>query len=278
MGDEFDGVPPAADTEAWPLVDSVDASCAKRVAGNITVRPAKINERMVSLVTGGMVKARRQVGQFGNKVVERRFTKLTNSAHRFRLIIMATPVIEAAVAERKVVSDIRSVLRKLASSRLPAGVTTAPNLARLADKAFRAEFPVETRDNHLANAMARGIPGRRKLVADEGGSLSAEEAAEEIGISKQAILKRYQKGRIIAWREERQKAVRFPVWQFQEHKVLGGIEESLRVLNAGNRLDDFGRMLFFLSKHGFLGGKRPLDCLRAGELAKVLHAAQGYVA
>jgi len=190
---------------------------------------------------------------------------------------MATPVFEADVAEHKVVSDIRAVLRKFASSRLLAGVTTAPNLARLTDKAFRAEFPVEKPDNRLANALARAIPAHRKLVADEGGSISAEEAAEEIGISKQAILKRYQKGRIIAWREERQKAVRFPVWQFREHKVLGGIEDSLKVLNAGNRLDNFGRMLFFLSNHGFLGGKRPLDCLRDGQLAKVLHAAQGYV-
>jgi hypothetical protein len=212
-----------------------------------------------------------------DKFVDKWFTKLTNSDRRFRLIYMATPVIEADVAEHKVVSDIRAVLRKLASSRLLAGVTTAPNLARLTDKAFRAEFPVEKPDNRLANAIARGIPARRKLVADEGGSISAEEAAEEIGISKQAILKRYQKGQIIAWREERQKAVRFPVWQFREHKVLGGIGESLKVLNAGNRLDDFGRMLFFLSNHGFLGGKRPLDCLRKGELSKVLHAAQGYV-
>ena len=190
---------------------------------------------------------------------------------------MAALVIEADVAEDKVVNDIRAVLRQLASSRLLAGVTTAPNLARLTDKAFRAEFPVDKSDNRLANAIARGIPARRKVVADEGGSISAEEAAEEIGISKQAILKRYQKGHIIAWREERQKAVRFPVWQLREHKVLDGIEEALKVLNAGNRLDDFGRMLFFLSNHGFLGGKRPLDCLRQGELTKVLQAAQGYV-
>ena len=98
-----------------------------------------------------------------------------------------------------------------------------------------------------------------------------------MGISKQAILKRYQKGQIIAWREERQNAVRFPVWQFSDRKVLSGIEETLRVLNAGNRLDDFGRMLFFLSNHGFLGGKRPIDCLREGKVTKVLQAAQGYV-
>jgi hypothetical protein len=190
---------------------------------------------------------------------------------------MATPVIEAIEAERRIVSDIRNVLRKLASSRALSVAAQPANLARLTDKAFRAEFPVEEPDNRLASAIARGIPARRKLAEDEGGSFSAEEAAREIGISKQAILKRYQKGQLFAWREERQKAVRFPVWQFRDRQVLAGIEETLKLLNAGNRLDDFGRMLFFLSKHGFLGGKRPLDCLRTGGITKVLLAAQGYV-
>jgi predicted DNA-binding transcriptional regulator AlpA len=146
----------------------------------------------------------------------------------------------------------------------------------LTDKAFRQEFPVGLPDNRLASAIARGIPARRKLMETEGGSLSAEQAAQALGMSKAAILKRYKKGRIIAWREERQNAVRFPVWQFKDHRVLGGIEEALKALNAGSRLDDLGRMLFFLSNRGFLGGKRPLDCLREGEVKRVLQAAQGY--
>jgi len=75
----------------------------------------------------------------------------------------------------------------------------------------------------------------------------------------------------------RQNAVRFPVWQFSDRKVPDGIEETLQILNAAHRLDDFGRMLFFLSNHGFLGWKRPVDRLREGERTKVLQAAQGYV-
>jgi hypothetical protein len=180
------------------------------------------------------------------------------------------PVEKLQDAEERIVKNIRSTLRQVAGAVDPA------NLARLTGIAFGREFPIAKTDNRLANAMARGISARQKLIVAEGGSLSAEEAARELGLSKTAVLKRYQKGQIIAWRQERQNAARFPVWQFKDHKVLDGLEEVLKVLNAGSRLDDFGRMLFFLSNRGFLGGKRPLDCLRAGEINKVLKAAEGY--
>jgi hypothetical protein len=196
---------------------------------------------------------------------------------------MAAQVIEPtterltdADAEKQIVSGIRGVLRKLASMGVLAGAARPANLARLTDKAFRQEFPAAEPDNRLASAIARGIPARRKLMEAEGGSLSAQQAAQELGISKAAILKRYKKGQVIAWREERQHAVRFPIWQFKDHRVLDGVEEVLRMLNASSRLDDLGRMLFFLSNRGFLGGKRPLDCLREGRLERVLLAAQGY--
>ena len=187
-----------------------------------------------------------------------------------RTAILEAPAEKLQVVEDRIVKNIRSAFRQVAGAADPA------NLARLTGIAFRQEFPVAKADNRLANAIARGITVRQRLMEAEGGSMSAEQAARELGISKTAILKRYQKGQIIAWREERQNAARFPVWQFSEHKVLDGLEEVLKVLAAGSRLDDFGRILFFLSKLGFLGGKMPLECLRAGDLNKVLQTAQGY--
>jgi hypothetical protein len=185
------------------------------------------------------------------------------------------PVEERQDAEDRIVKNIRSALRRSAVEAGP--VIAAPqNLVRLTAIAFNQEYPAAKADNRLANAMARGLTVRRKLMEAEGGSLPAEQAARLLGISKAAILKRYHKGQIIAWREERQNAVRFPVWQFKDHRVLEGLEEVLAILNAGNRQDDFGRLLFFLSNMGFIGNKRPLDCLRAGEVKKVLQAAEGY--
>jgi hypothetical protein len=131
-------------------------------------------------------------------------------------------------------------------------------------------------DNRSAKAWARGITARRKLMEADGGSLSAEEAAGEISISQAAILKLYHTRQIIAWNDGRPNAARFPVWQFKDRELLDGLKETLKILSAGCRLHDFGRMLFFLSNQGFLGGKRPLDCLRAGEVNKVLRAAGGH--
>jgi len=131
-------------------------------------------------------------------------------------------------------------------------------------------------DNRLVKARARGITVRRKLMEADGGSLSAEAAARELGISQAAILKLYHRGQIIAWDDGRTSAARFPVWQFKDRELLDGLEETLKILSAGCRLHDFRRILFFLSNRGFLGGKRPLDCLRAGEVSKVLQATEGY--
>jgi hypothetical protein len=129
----------------------------------------------------------------------------------------------------------------------------------------------------LKQAYERGDTVRQKLVEAEGGSLSATEAASELGISKAAVLKRYKKGKLMAWRADRQSPVRFPAWQFRAHRVLNGIEETLNVLNRDKLINDLARMLFFLSNIGSLGGKRLLDCLRGGELSKVLQAAEDYV-
>jgi len=176
-----------------------------------------------------------------------------------------------APSDREIVDEFQALLEKRRKKADPV------KLAHLASIAFSATFPSRKRENRLANAIARGLSARQQLIAEEGGSLSADEAAREIGLSKTAILNRYHHGNIIGWREERQNAVRFPVWQFKDHHVIPGIEETLQVLNKDGRTDDWGRMLFFLQKNRRLNGKRPLDYLRDNKPEPVLVAAQAYV-
>ena len=170
----------------------------------------------------------------------------------------------------EMIKNLRAALRQGGKAIKPAG------LVRLLEKAFVMEFPPDkSEDNRLANALIRGMEAREKLRNAEGGSLSAENAADLLGISKAAVLKRYLKGQIVAWREEKQNAVRFPRWQFDDRHVLNGLEEALDILR-GKPLDDYGRMLFFLTNVGFLGGHRPLDCLRQGDIGSALQAAEVY--
>ncbi len=135
----------------------------------------------------------------------------------------------------------------------------------------------ESREHKLARALTRGLEARKQLEEAEGGSLSSEETARWLGISKTAVLKRLDAGRLLAWREERLQAARFPRWQFDDHgQVLAGLPKVLECLNRNERLDAWAKILFFLQTKSSLGAKRPLDLLREGKLKEVCLAAQAY--
>lgn len=151
-------------------------------------------------------------------------------------------------------------------------------LARLASKAFEVSIGArETRGTKLALALARGMQARQQLAESEGGSLSSEETAQLLQISKTAVLKRLEAGRLLAWREERLQAARFPRWQFDEGgRVLPGLPEVLECLKEDERLDAWAKVLFFLQTRTELGDKRPLDLLREGQVTEVCQAARIY--
>lgn len=174
--------------------------------------------------------------------------------------------------EQAALDELTQVIRK----HLDHAPATAARLVRLA---FEATFGAgETRADKLARAHLRGLAARQQLAEAEGGSASSEEVARLLEISKTAVLKRLAVGRLLAWREERLQAARFPRWQFDAHgHVLPGLEETLALLQQDERLDAWGKILFFLQEKPALGGQRPLDALRAGELDAVRQAAQAYV-
>ena len=173
--------------------------------------------------------------------------------------------------EQAVVDELTDVIRKH-QDQAPA------TLARLVGVAFEFSLGAgRSREDKLAQAHVRGFAARQELAEAEGGSLSSEEAARLLQISKTAVLKRLEAGRLLAWREERLQAARFPRWQFDEHgQVLGGLEDVLEVLNQDERLDAWGRILFFLQEKGSLGDRRPLDLLREGKVKNVCLAAHAY--
>jgi hypothetical protein len=173
--------------------------------------------------------------------------------------------------ERAVLHEFTEVIRRH-RDQVPGA------LARLAGLAFEHSLAGgRPHENGLARARARGFEARQQLAQAEGGSLSSDEVARLLEISKTAALKRHAAGRLLAWREERLRAARFPRWQFNEHgQVLAGFEQILSVLNQDPRLDAWGKILFFLQERAGLGNRRPLDLLREGKVEEVHLAAQAY--
>ncbi len=180
--------------------------------------------------------------------------------------------VELPTKDQAVVDEFSGVIRRH-RDQSPAA------LARLAHVAFDRSLGAKaSRQTKLALALARGLEARQQLAEAEGGSLSSEEAARLLGISKTAVLKRLEAGRLLAWREERLQAARFPRWQFDKHgQVVAGLEEVLEILNRDSRLDAWAKVLFFLQDKTSLGEKRPLDLLREGRLEDVRLAAEAYV-
>jgi hypothetical protein len=173
--------------------------------------------------------------------------------------------------EQAVVDEFTGVIRKHRDQ-------DAATLARLMNVAFDASFGAqESRDAKLSRAAMRGLEARQQLAEAEGGSLSSEEAARLLGISKTAVLKRLEAGRLLAWREERLQAARFPRWQFDENgRVRSGLEDALAILKQDERLDPWGKILFFLREPAGAGARRALDLLRNGKLKELCLAARAY--
>jgi hypothetical protein len=173
--------------------------------------------------------------------------------------------------ERAMVDEFSGVIRRHRDED-PATV------ARLMNVAFDISIGRnDSRQDKLARAYVRGLAARQQLAEAEGGSLSSDDTARVLGISKTAVLKRLEAGRLLAWREERLQAARFPLWQFDKHgHVLAGLEEALAILSQDERLDAWGKVLFFLQQKSSLEGQRPLDLLRSGKVKEVCVAAHAY--
>ncbi len=115
--------------------------------------------------------------------------------------------------------------------------------------------------------------GFTRLLASEGGSVSAKEAAGFYGgrspTSEEAVRKAARLGQIIAVKDGRG-GVHFPRWQFtSKGGVLPGLREVLAALRshplAGK--DDLLPVNFLLNPSARLEGQRPLDMLRSGDVA-----------
>ena len=121
----------------------------------------------------------------------------------------------------------------------------------------------------LAEARLRDLAVRDTIVHSEGGVLTVDEVARQLGITRQAVDKRRRSGRILAL-PIGQHRYAYPAWQFCSTGMLDGFEDVLAEFSLP---DPWTRAAFFLSENTLLDGSRPLDELRRGNVQAVRRAA-----
>jgi hypothetical protein len=124
----------------------------------------------------------------------------------------------------------------------------------------------------LLAARLRGLRAREALLSGEGGAFTSAQAAEALGITRQAVEKRRHAGKLLAVNIGR-RGYLYPSWQFTPEGVLPGIEQVLIALSDH---DPWMRLAFMLNANTALGGQTPLDELQRRNVEPVLRAARLY--
>jgi hypothetical protein len=131
--------------------------------------------------------------------------------------------------------------------------------------------PVKSADP-LLEARLRGIAAKQRLVESHGGSISADDVAKLLNISRQAVDKRRRNGQLLAV-ELGRRGYYYPVWQFGDSGTLPGLENVLESLRD---YDPWMQLTFFVAPNPRLGNKAPFQALAERRLEGVLVAAQAY--
>jgi hypothetical protein len=124
----------------------------------------------------------------------------------------------------------------------------------------------------LAGARLRGMKVKHELLYSDGQPLRSEEVAQLLGISRQAVDKRRNKGQLLAVSLGK-RGYFYPLWQFHDGGVLPGLD---LVLAALAKFDAWTQLMFIKTGDLRLDHLTPLECLLAGNIDTVITAAAGY--
>lgn len=109
---------------------------------------------------------------------------------------------------------------------------------------------------------------RKRLLQE---SLSASQVAKMLGVSRQTPHDRVKAGLLLGVLDNN--VMKFPAWQFDAsgpNGVVHGLPEVLAALNCGA----FAQISWLASPNNIFDGLRPIEALKKGLVAEVLHEAQ----
>ena len=131
----------------------------------------------------------------------------------------------------------------------------------------RPRFDAAALGGGLTRAIDEGEAYKRREL-EHPTMLSGEEAARRVGLTRQALDDRRKAGTALALSHVK-RGYKYPAWQFSD-RLAAPLAVLWPVLAP---LDPWEKYLFFTESEPLLGGRSPLDALRAGERDEVLHVA-----
>ena len=127
-------------------------------------------------------------------------------------------------------------------------------------------------DDPFIAAKFRGLKRKKQMLETAGGTLTSEQVAEVLGISRQAVDKRRSSNQLLALTQGK-RGYSYPSFQFDDGRTIPGLEEVLGQLKS---LDPWMQMVFFTNPHERLGGKTPIERLQKGSIEDVKSVAVEY--
>ena len=170
---------------------------------------------------------------------------------------------------------LRRIAERMSQERLVAAVAAPTDADALfmslrESVAIAAEIELDKPDP-MTEAHLRESEMKREMLKSEGGALTAYELSKHLGITPQGLGRKRFRNQVF-WLRIGDGYV-FPAFQVGENGLLPGTRE---VLDAFAVEDPWMRVKFMLRSNQQLGGKRPLDLLRKGEIAELAKAAAAY--
>lgn len=124
----------------------------------------------------------------------------------------------------------------------------------------------------LVQAMARGAAVKQELLRAAGGALSSSQAADALGITRQAVDKRRRRRGLLAVPSGSGEYC-YPACQFGHDGVMPGLEETLRAFQVRS---PWTQLSVLLAPAPGLGSKTVLQVLQAGDIATALAVAASF--
>jgi hypothetical protein len=121
------------------------------------------------------------------------------------------------------------------------------------------------------HVQARSAGAAERLLAEEGGALTAKRFASLLGVPVGEIKNFCRDRRMfsVPWKGR----PRYPACQVHRSRLLPGLGDVLSVLLGQKKLSPLSVVLFFLTEAEALGDERPLDMLRRSQVDIVVRHA-----